>query len=239
MAGFTKACNGASVARIIRILWTVIAAFFSVLVALTLALIWHFACLRQNRIRAIRILRFVDLALAGEGHLTGVTPVAPDHFLVSVQLGTSLFRRPAMLLSLAPRHDPMQWLLFWLRRRRETLVFQTDLEIAPAFNFHGKNQRWLGRTGKHLALAGDQWDVEAWAPCVISTRAIWRAEQAAIMNALFSSRHQEVLSVEFRRSSPHFSAALPLDSLPALADQRPSFFDSLRALASEASASRM
>ena len=216
-----------------------IAAFFSVLVALGLALIWHFAWSHKNRIRALRILRFVDLALAGEGHLTGVTPIAADQFLVSVQLGTSLFRRPALLLTLAPRHDPLQWFLFRLRRRRETLLFQTDLEVAPAFNFHGKNQRWFGRTRKGMVCQGDQWDVEAWAPCVISTRAIWRSDQAAIMNALFSTRHQEVLSVEFRRSSPHFSAAVPLDSLPMLADQRPSFFDSLRALASEASASRM
>jgi hypothetical protein len=208
-------------------------------VALGLALIWHFAWSHRNRIRALRILRFVDLALAGEGHLTGVTPIAADQFLVSVQLGTSLFRRPALLLTLVPRHDPLQWLFFRLRRRRETLLFQTDLEVAPAFNFHGKNQRWLGRTSKRLVCQGDEWDVEAWSPCVISTRAIWRSDHAAIMNALFSTRHQEVLSVEFRRSSPHFSAALPLDSLPMLADQRPSFFDSLRALASEASASRM
>lgn len=216
-----------------------IAAFYSVLVALALALVWHFAWSRQNRIRALRILRFVDLALAGEGHLTGVTPLAADQFLVSVQLGTSLFRRPAMLLTLAPRHDPLQWLLFLLRHRRESLLFQTDLDVAPAFNFNGKNQRWFGRTRNHLNVNPDRWTVEQWAPCVISTRAAWRGDQIAIMNALFTSRHQEVLSVEFRRSSPHFSAALPLDSLPALADQRPSFFDSLRALASEASASRM
>jgi hypothetical protein len=171
--------------------------------------------------------------------LTNITPLGPDRFLVSVQLGTSIFYRPAMLLVLAPRHDPLAWLLFRLRRQRESLVFQADLEVAPAFNFSGKNQRWVGRTSRHVDLLRRDWDFEQWSPCVISTRTIWRNELASVMNELFTSRHQEVLGAEFRRSSPHFSAALPLDSLPALADQRPSFFDSLRSLASEASASRM
>lgn len=207
-------------------------------ISFVLALAWRAIWTSRNRSRAMAILRFVDLALSGEGHVTGITQTAPSRFLVSVQLATSVFYRPEILLELAPRHDLLEWLRFCLKRRRELLIFQTDLDLAPQFSFEGINERWFGRTRRRTSLASGNWELETWAPCVISTQSQWKNELASTINNLFSSRHHDLLSVRFQRRSPHFAAALPVDTLPVTADQRPSFFDSLRALASEASASR-
>jgi len=60
-----------------------------------------------------------------------------------------------------------------------------------------------------------------------------------MMNALLSCREREVLSLEFRRSSPHFSAIIVLECISPDGRAGSNVFDTLRELAAGASASRM
>jgi hypothetical protein len=214
------------------------AVVFCLFLAFLIAIGWHFIGLDRNRGRAIAAMRWVDLALAAEGHVTGFEAVAPERYSVTMQFDAAPFHRPAIWLELAPRHDPLRWLIFKLQKQEELLIFQTDLDLPLNFSFEGINERWLGRSRRGLTFKHGNWDLESWTPCIISTRNTWRSELSSVMNALFSSRHHEVLSVHFQRSSPNFSASLPLSSLQLSSEQRPSFFDSLRELASEASAPR-
>ena len=213
-------------------------AFLCGLLALALIAIWHYFWLARLRRRVWNILGLIDLALAGEGHVTGMKALSSSIFFVTLQLAAQPFHGAAVRLELAPRHNPLKWLLFRLRKRSEMLVFQSDLELTPGFSFEGANERWSGRSRRGLDLGKGNWEFEQWSPCVISTNAHWSGEQTSVMNALFSSRNLELSRIAFQRHSPQFSATLPLDSLAQAAAQRPSFFDTLRELGSVASASR-
>ena len=59
-----------------------------------------------------------------------------------------------------------------------------------------------------------------------------------MMSALVASRDCDFLSVAFRRTTPHFSATVPLASLAPEAQTESDLFDVLRELAAGASTSR-
>ena len=60
-----------------------------------------------------------------------------------------------------------------------------------------------------------------------------------MMNALLSCREREVLSLEFRRSSPHLSATIALECISPEGRAGSNVFDTLKELAAGASVSRL
>jgi hypothetical protein len=142
-----------------------------------------------------------------------------------------------LTVQLFPRQWPLSWLLRRARREKETITFQADLDSAPCFDLEVHNHRWYGpkrpRSGK-LRL----WKMQPAKPFVLTTRNEWQREVTTMMNALVASRECDCSSVCIRRSSPHFSVTVPLETLAPEARSQAAIFDVLRELAIGASTAR-
>ncbi len=204
-----------------------------------LVLAWHCCFVRYNRARAIRVLHWIEASLAGHGHVTGIRWSTPSHFLVPIRLHTSVFRRAIMRVQITRREMPFRWLLDWLRKRPETLTFEADLDSAPGFNLLVGNQRWWGRTSRKLFPDQDRWVFEQTTPLLLTTRHVRQGNTPVMLNALLRCREKDFLNLRFRRSSPHFSATLPLAAVATAAHEGESLVDLLLEVASGSSASRL
>src|SRR5579864_5525919 len=209
---------------------------YAALVVLLLFLAWYYAAIAAARHRAVRILHQLELALAGEGHITDLQWKSGASFVTSLKLGSNLFRNASVQVEMAPRQSPWQWWRFARNRREETLNFCADLEGAPGVELQVVNRRWYGKPRRRKLLEERDWELVGCRRFVLSSRSEWSHEISSLVNALLVTRHQEVRQVGFSSSSPHFTAMFELSSLPQLAEQRPSVLDCLRELARQASA---
>lgn len=200
--------------------------------------LWYICVARYNRKRAQRIQRWIEAAFAGHGHIIAVQWTAASRFHVRLRLSSNLFQRACMVVQLLPRELPLHWLVFHLRKKRETVTFDADLDCPPAFNLEVHNHRWCGRTRAKVAIDGRHAVIEQCGPFVLTTRNDWQREIMTMMTALVASRDCDFLTVSFRRTTPHFSATVPLESLSPEAQTEADLFDVLRELAAGASASR-
>ena len=87
----------------------------------------------------------------------------------------------------------------------------------------------LGKSVVHLHRLG---------PFILTSRRDWQRDIASSVQSLANARDSELLSVSFHRDTPHFSATMPLSAIGGLHSSRERLFDSLRELASSASAAR-
>ncbi len=200
---------------------------------------WYLTFQRSNRRQAGRVMEWIQAALAGKGHVEAIRWLGPSIFHVALRLGTSLFQHPALMVRLVPREMPLKWLQHWWRRELPTLTFEADLDAAPGFNLQVHQHRWSGRSSKHVSPDPEHWYFEQVTPLIMTSSQSWDREVIGMMNALLSCRNREVLSLGFRRSSPHFSATVPLECISPEGRGGSNVFDTLRELAAGASASRM
>jgi hypothetical protein len=200
--------------------------------------LWYFTFRRYNRRRSAQVLRWIQRAFAAHGEVSGVRWLGASRFHVSLRLATNLFHRAAVMVQLLPREMPFHWLLNRLRKKRETLTFEADLDCPPGFDLEVHNHRWCGRTRRKFPKNPQNWTTERAGPFVLTTRKDWQREVTTMMNALGASRECDCLSVCFRRTSPHFSATVPLESISPAGQEQPDIFDVLRELAAGASTSR-
>jgi len=207
-----------------------------VIAGTTLVLAWYFWFRRLNRRKSMEVLQRIKTTFAGQAQIVGVRWSGSSKFSVRLRVLSSLFRHASVLVELHPRELPPKWLWARFRKRKETLTFEADLECAPAFNLQVFNHRWCGRTRQFPRRQG-QVAVEHCTPFVLTTRNDWQREITTMMAALVASRDCDFLNVNFRRTSPHFSASVPLDSFSG-EQYDAEMFDVLRELASCASASR-
>jgi len=208
-------------------------------VGATAVVAWYLFFLRYNRREAARVVEWIQAALAGKGQVAANRWLGPSIFHVALRLGTSMFRRPAVMVRLTPREFPLKWLRQWWRREPATLTFEADLDVAPGFDLQVYQHRWSGRSNKRLSPDPDRWEFEQVTPLIMASRQCWQPEVAGMMNALLICRNREVLSCGFHRTSPHFSATIPLECISPEGRAGSNIFDTLRELAAGASASRM
>ena len=200
---------------------------------------WHLFFMRYNRDRAVEVLHWIEAALAGYGHVTGIRWCGPSRFQVPIRLNTHVFQNASVVVQIARREMPYFWFVDWARGRPETLTFEADLDHAPAFNLTVQNHRWWGRTAKKLSTDPDRWMFDQTSPLLLTSKPIWKQRGAtSMLQALFSCRDKEFLRLLFRRHSPHFAAMLPLTAVEPSADQE-SFFHALMEVASGSSTSRL
>jgi hypothetical protein len=200
--------------------------------------IWYWACLQFNRRRCSRILAWIESAFGTHGQVAAVRWLSASRFHVQLRLANCGFKHPAVQVQLAPRELPLRWLLNRWRKRQETLTFEANLHCPPNFNLDVQNHRWCGRSRRNLPTDPKCWTTERLAPIVIASRSDTPRDVANMMSALGSSRDCDFLNVSFRRSSPHFSATVPLTTLAPESQSGTPIFDALRELAAGASASR-
>jgi uncharacterized paraquat-inducible protein A len=211
--------------------------FIEVAVGVALVLLWYAWFRRQNRRKSIQVLQRIKTVFAGHAQIIGVRWTGASRFSIRLRVLSALFRHASVLVDLHPRELPLNWLWARFRKRKETLTFEADLECPPAFNLEVHNHRWCGRTRSFPKDHG-RVAVEHCGPFVLTTRNDWQREITTMMTALVASRDCDFLTVSFRRSSPHFSATVPLDSLSPESQCEAEIFDVLRELASCGSASR-
>ncbi len=203
-----------------------------------LVLAWHLFFARYNRDRAIEVLHWIEGALAGYGHVTGIRWFGASRFLVPIRLNTHVFQHASVVVQITRREMPYHWLVDWARKRPETLTFEADLDHPPAFNLAVHNHRWWGKTAKQVSLDPDRWVFEQTAPLLLTSSPKWKRDSKTMLHTLFSCREKEFLRLLFRRSSPHFVATLPLTAVVPSAEGE-NFFHTLMEVASGSSTSRL
>ena len=199
---------------------------------------WYFWFLHYNRRKAGKILHWIGRTFQGHGHVADMQWVTASRFHVRMELFPTMFRRASVIVQLFPREIPFLWLLRRSRREQETLTFQADLDAPPSFNLEVHNHRWYGRTRRRLPLSPLGWTLEQSGPFILTTRNEWQREITTMMNSLLASRECDCTMVCFRRSSPHFAATVPLETISPQSQTHTEIFDVLRELAAGASTAR-
>lgn len=199
---------------------------------------WYWGCLRMNRRRSTRILYWIDQALAGSGRISGIEWLSASRFLVRLRLQDSCFRCPAVIVRLAPRELPFHWLMNRLRKTEDTATFEANLPLAPTFNMDVHTQHWRTGARPDKMPKSGRWTTETIGPFVITNRRDWQRDVVCAMDTMTQSRGYQFVNVSFRKTSPHFSATLPLEVLRPRVDAQPPIFDVLKELATGSSSAR-
>ncbi len=213
--------------------WTAIDAVAGV----AIIALWYVWFRRRNRRKSIHVLQRIKTAFAGHAQIIGVRWAGASRFSVRLKVLSTLFQHASLLVYLHPLELPLNWLSSRIRKKKETLTFEADLECPPAFNLEVNNHRWCGRT-RNFPKDRRRIAVDTCGPFILTTRNDWQREITTMMTALVASRDCDFLTVSFRRTSPHFTATVPLDSLSPESQCEAEIFNVLRELASCASASR-
>jgi hypothetical protein len=208
----------------------------SVTVAAVLVTAWYLAFSRYNKRRALVVLRWLENALGGQGHIVGVEWLAPSRCHVPLRLRSALFQRASVTVDLAPRELPFHWLVRHWRKQRDTVLFSADLDVPPAMNLDLQSHRWCGRTRKRLSTDPKRWHVDQALPLVLTSRQDW--DLGGVMNSLLSTPHRDFLELAIRRKSPHLRARVPLESLAPESPNCRQLFQVLREVAAGASATQ-
>ena len=207
-----------------------------ILIAITaLCVTWYSLSLRRKRCKANETLRWIQSALAGRGHVVGISWITPSSFRVPLRLTCGVFHRAWMLVELQAQQTPVQWLFNKIRGQREVLTFQADLDCPPAFSLHVQNFRWFARSTRKAPVDQPGWRFEHLPPLMISTKPENQKEIACAMASLSKGDNGDFLEVSFQRRSPHFSATLPLEALAPGAPARTYMLDAMRELAGSTS----
>lgn len=206
-------------------------------VAVALLLIWYVVFVRYNQRRAKQILQRLRGAFSSRAQIMSVRWIGTSRFVLRLRVVSTVFQQATLQVQMHRREFPFLWAWARWRKRQETMTFEADLECPPAFNLEVQNHRWCGRTRKVprdlRRLALDQCG-----PFVITTRTDWQREITAMMSALVASRDCDFLSVNFRRTSPHFTADVPLCSIAPESGSEAQIFEVLSELASCAQVSK-
>ena len=204
--------------------------FAVVLVLYLLAQQWS---ARLRRRRATHIIRRLEEALAGRGHVINFHWLAETQFEAALRFASSSFRRSSIRVEFSDSTLPLMSWLWRSPAEGERLVFKSDLESAPRFRLNVLNQRWTAQSGKIKCLETASWNYEPVTPVIFTTACDWSPELAATV-VTSRSNQQQFQDVQFRKSSPHFSASLPLHIFSE-GENHLEFFTALRDLAAEVS----
>jgi hypothetical protein len=191
---------------------------------------------RLRRQRATKIIRRLEEALAGRGHVVSFHWLAETQFEAALRFAPCGFRRASVTVEFSDSTIP---LVPWISRshdEKERLVFRSDLEAAPRIRLTVLNQRWTAQSGKIKCLDAAQWNYEPVMPVIFTTAADWSPELAATVVTSRANPQQQFQDVQFRKKSPHFSASMPLHIFTE-GENHLEFFTALRDLAAEVSTS--
>jgi hypothetical protein len=140
-----------------------------------------------------------------------------------------------VLVEMRTPQTPVHWLVHKINIPQEVITFQADLDSPPTFSLQMQNFRWFARSSPKIEIENTGWQFERLPSVMISTKPETQKEIAGTMTSLSRGDNGEFLEVSFQRSSPNFSATLPLDSLAPGAPARTYLLDAMREMAGSAS----
>src|SRR5438874_9680589 len=207
-----------------------------VAIGLAALFVLHFYFTRKTRQRAFEVLGWIEGLLSGEGHVAGLKWESASRFHVPLRLRSNCFRNASLRVHFISKELPLNWVAAKLKDAEETVVFEADLDWAPPFDLELQCYRVFARTRKDLPADAPGWECEQTTPFVLTTRKSWQKEITGVITNLLSCPERPFRSIAFRRQSPHFVAALALESIAPASPCRTEIFNSLRELATGASA---
>jgi hypothetical protein len=199
---------------------------------------WYWGFLHFNQCRGLRVLRWLEGALATQGQISGVDWINPSHFRARLRLSGCAFRQPSLEVRLAPRQVPLKWAMWGWRRRQETLTFEANLTCPPRNAVEIGRTRCTGLTRRWMQNTGD-WPTHTVATLFISSQPEWEPEISGRMSSVVSTREFEFLEVSFRPRPPQFSVTFSLEETLQHPRGELAIFDCLRELAEGSPTSRM
>src|ERR1700693_5399817 len=201
--------------------------------------LWYFVFSTYNRKKGAAVLRWVQTACAGKGRVLESHWVGSSRLQARLHFASRWFENAGVTVKLRPPSSPLHWLVSCWRRQKETLTFEADLGGSPSFHLEVVRHRWSAHNRGISPRKRDEreWDLYQPGPIILTTRTHWKQDPSAELNALMSSRRQDILQVQFRPESPQFSATVHLE---ALADPvaAAGFVTALREIAAGVSAHR-
>jgi hypothetical protein len=209
--------------------------FVTAVALIALCVTWYAVSLRRKREKAREILRWIQASLAGRGHVVGISWTTASRFRVPLRLTCGVFRRAWVLVEMRTQETPAHWLIQKISNPQEVITFQADLDAPPMFSLQMQNFRWFARSSPKTAIENAGWQFERLPSVMITTKPESQKEIAGTMTSLSRGDNGEFLEVSFQRSSPHFSATLPLESLAPGAPARTYLLDTMREMAGSAS----
>jgi len=209
--------------------------FVTAVALIALCVTWYAVSLRRKREKAREILRWIQASLAGRGHVVGISWTTASRFRVPLRLTCGVFRRAWVLVEMRTQETPAHWLIQKISNPQELITFQADLDAPPMFSLQMQNFRWFARSSPKTAIENAGWQFERLPSVMITTKPESQKEIAGTMTSLSRGDNSEFLEVSFQRSSPHFSATLPLESLAPGAPARTYLLDTMREMAGSAS----
>jgi len=208
--------------------------FVTAVPLVALCITWYAVALRRKREKAREILRWIQASLAGRGHVVGISWMAASRFRVPLRLTCGVFRRAWVLVDVRTQQTPLHWLIHKINSPQEVITFQADLDSPPTFSLQMQNFRWFARSSPKTEIENTGWQFERLPSVLITTKSQTQKEIAGTMTSLSRGDNGEFLEVSFQRSSPNFSATLPLESLAPGAPTRPYLLDAMREMAGSA-----
>jgi len=209
--------------------------FITLVAVVALCVTWYVVALRRKREKSKEILRWIQASLAGRGHVVGISWMSASRFRVPLRLSCGVFNRAWVLVEMHSEPGPLEWIFNKISGRREMLTFQADLDCPPTFSLRMQNFRWFARSSPKAEIDRPGWQFERLPAVMISTKPASQKEIASTMTSLSKGDNGEFLEVSFQRSSPHFSATLPLEALAPGAPARTYMLDAMREMAGSAS----
>jgi hypothetical protein len=207
------------------------------LVAAFLASVWYVLGTRHNRRKGMRTLRWFEAACSVGGQVVETRWKSISQLHAKFRFGAHWFENAHVTIRLLPRPLPTQWLFSLWRKQKETLTFEADLDGSHGLNLELLRHRWVTHKHIHTSSETQNWSISRPGPVILTTRTQWAQELTPVVNTLMTSRGHDLVSVRFRRNSPHLAATVALD---AITDEEAAigFLGVLRELASSASAQR-
>lgn len=199
--------------------------------------LWYLLFARYNRRRGARALRWVEVACSNRARIVEAHWIGASRLQAHLRFAAHLFENVKVTIRLLPRPLPIQWLLSWWHKQKETLTFEADLDYVPGIRLEVCRHRWLTHPGSKLASPSRNWRVSHPGPVMLTTSMQWRQELPPIVNTLMTSRGHDLLSVRFDPESPHLAATIDLESLSG-EESAANFLGVVRDLAAGASTSR-
>jgi hypothetical protein len=212
--------------------------FIVAIVGVVVFAIWYGAFMRINRVRGLRILRWLKKAIAAHGKISGVTWISPSHFLARLDLSCHAFQQPFIEVRLAPRQEPFGWGMWRFRHHQETLTFLANLTHPLGESLQIGRTRWNGCAPGWTNKRAHAWPTCSVATLFISTQPAWTPQISACMENVVSTREFEFLAVTFHPRAPHFSATFSLKETLRHPSSEFPIIESLREIA-EGSRTRM
>ena len=216
--------------------WSTIFVVYFAIAALSMTA-WYAWAIRKNRSRALQIVHWIEAALSGQGHVTGIHWLSNAEFEVPLRLVSGVFRRARILVHISPLQLPLDMIRLKLKSSEpDTLTFFADLDLTPNFALEIQTMRWFARSKKSLDLQQDGWSFESPAPVLLTTRLDWQKEATEVFQSIMNWENRDQMNFSFQHSSPHFRATLPLESIAPESRKESSVFDDMRAIVEGASA---